>query len=215
MTKPEFKPKNNMLKIYLARHGQDQDNAMGILNGHRDNPLTDLGISQAHAVADKAKEKNLTFDVIYSSPLQRTFQTASIIGETLRIDNIIKLDELIERDFGVMTGQAVPDIERMCAPDIIKTEKTTYFLSPDGAETFPDLINRGKSLLNSIQVKHEDGSILLVTHGDIGKMIYAAYYNLDWKEILTMFHFGNSELLILSSDTSANEAHVIEIEQYN
>jgi hypothetical protein len=54
-----------------------------------------------------------------------------------------------------------------------------------------------------------------VTHGDIGKMIYAAYYNLDWKEILTMFHFGNSELLILSSDTSANEAHVIEIEQYN
>ncbi|MFA5230620.1 MAG: phosphoglycerate mutase family protein, partial [Candidatus Paceibacterota bacterium] len=73
-----------MLKIYLARHGQDQDNAMGILNGHRDNPLTDLGISQAHTMADKAKEKNLTFDVIYSSPLQRTFQTASIIGETLR-----------------------------------------------------------------------------------------------------------------------------------
>jgi len=30
-----------------------------------------------------------------------------------------------------------------------------------------------------------------------------------------MFHFGNSELLILSNDTSAKEAHVIEIEQYN
>lgn len=168
-----------MLKIYLARHGQDQDNAMGILNGHRDKPLTDLGISQAHIVADKAKEKNLTFDVIYSSPLKRTFQTASIIGETLKIDNIIKLDGLIERDFGVMTGQAVPDIERMCAPDIIKAEKITYFLSPEGAETFPDLINRGKNLLDNIQTKHQDGSILLVTHGDIGKMIYAAYYNLN------------------------------------
>lgn len=204
-----------MLKIYLARHGQDQDNAMGILNGHRDKPLTDLGISQAHIVADKAKEKNLTFDVIYSSPLKRTFQTASIIGETLKIDNIIKLDGLIERDFGVMTGQAVPDIERMCAPDIIKAEKITYFLSPEGAETFPDLINRGKNLLDNIQTKHQDGSILLVTHGDIGKMIYAAYYNLNWKDILTMFHFGNSELLILSSDTSAEQAHVIEIEQYN
>jgi len=30
-----------------------------------------------------------------------------------------------------------------------------------------------------------------------------------------MFHFGKSELLILSNDTSAKEAHVIEIEQYN
>jgi len=168
-----------MLKIYLARHGQDQDNAAGILNGHRDKPLTNLGISQAHTLADKVKEKNLTFDVIYSSPLQRTFQTASIIGETLHIDNIIKLDELIERDFGIMTGQAVADIEHMCAPDIIKAGKITYFLSPEGAETFPDLINRAKNLLNSIEEKHQDGSILLVTHGDIGKMIYAAYYNLD------------------------------------
>jgi len=46
-------------------------------------------------------------------------------------------------------------------------------------------------------------------------MIYASYYNLDWKEILTMFHFGNSELLILSEDTKPEESHVFKIEQYN
>ena len=32
-----------MLKIYIARHGQNEDNANGILNGHRDLPLTDIG----------------------------------------------------------------------------------------------------------------------------------------------------------------------------
>jgi len=55
----------------------------------------------------------------------------------------------------------------------------------------------------------------LVTSGDIGKMVYAAYYNLPWEQVLTDFHFGNSELLILSESSSAKESHVIHIEQYN
>lgn len=44
-----------MLKIYLARHGQNEDNAIGILNGYRDLPLTDTGLAQAAEVANKIK----------------------------------------------------------------------------------------------------------------------------------------------------------------
>lgn len=40
-----------MSKIYLARHGQDKDNSEGILNGHRDTPLTDIGIMLANVLA--------------------------------------------------------------------------------------------------------------------------------------------------------------------
>jgi broad specificity phosphatase PhoE len=36
-----------MLKLYLARHGQNLDNANGILNGHRDEPLTKKGMEKA------------------------------------------------------------------------------------------------------------------------------------------------------------------------
>ena len=42
-----------MMKIYLARHGQDKDNENGILNGHRDTALTELGLSQAKEIAEK------------------------------------------------------------------------------------------------------------------------------------------------------------------
>ena len=122
---------------------------------------------------------------------------------------------MIERDFGVMSGKEQSRIEELCAPDIIKTETITYFLSPEGAETFPDLLKRARVLLNELSDKYKDGSILLVTHGDFGKMIYAEYYRLDWKDVLTLFHFGNSELLLLSPDSSAGEAHVFKIIQYN
>ena len=114
-----------------------------------------------------------------------------------------------------MTGRLISEIESACAPDILKAEIITYFLSPEGAETFPQLIERGHRIISEIKAKHSEGNILLVTSGDIGKMIYADYYNLDWKNVLTMFHFGNSDLVLLAEDSPAEEAHVFKTKQYN
>lgn len=204
-----------MLKIYIARHGQNLDNLNGILNGHRDEPLTEKGTEQAHEVADKIKESKINFDFIYSSPLMRAFDTAKIISATLGLPEPQKEDLLIERNFGVMTGRKISEIESMCAPDIIKTDTITYFLNPEGAETFPDMMARADLLLKKILNLHKSGNILLVCHGDIGKMIYAKYYNLDWETVLTQFHFGNCDLLLLSEDSPAIEAHVFKFEQHN
>lgn len=204
-----------MLKIYLARHGQNEDNANGILNGHRDLPLTDTGIAQAAEVAYKIKDEDLRFDIVLSSPLSRAFKTAEIISKINDFPKPKVMGELIERDFGVMTGLEQSHIEELCTPDVLKAELITYFLSPGGAETFPDLLARANKLLKNLTDTYKDGSILLVTHGDFGKMIYASYYNLDWKEVLTLFHFGNSELLLLSQDSSAENAHIFTIPQHN
>ncbi len=114
-----------------------------------------------------------------------------------------------------MSGKPAKDITELCSPDILQTETITYFLSREGAETIPQLIERANTLLDIIKSKHEGQSILLVTHGDFGKMIYAAYYNLNWQEVLTMFHFGNSELLLLSKDSAADDSHIFNIKQYN
>lgn len=65
-----------MLKIYLVRHGQNKDNAEGILNGHRDEPLTEIGVAQAYEIADKVKSTGIVFDRVYASPLQRAYKTA-------------------------------------------------------------------------------------------------------------------------------------------
>ena len=204
-----------MLKIYIARHGQNVDNVKGILNGHRDEPLTSLGEEQAHTTATYIKEAGLSFEAIYSSPLKRALNTAEIIASDLGLSQPqIELD-LIERNFGIMTGLPVSKIEEVCAPEIIKTNTVTYFLSPEGSETFPQLIERGKRVISDIQSKHAEGSVLLVTHGDIGKMIYAAYYNLDWKDVLVSFHFGNCEVLLLSEDSPATEAHFFKQFQHN
>ena len=203
------------MEIYIARHGQNEDNVNGILNGHRDLPLTALGERQAQEAAGHIKKLQLRFDAVYSSPLVRALKTAETISEVSQQPKPVIHPLLIERDFGVMTGLPSSVIKDKCAPDIIETDTVTYFLAPERAETFPDLIKRAQSLLVELEKKHDDEVLLLVTHGDIGKMIYAAYYELPWREVLTQFHFGNSELLLLSSDSSPEEAHVFNLDQEN
>lgn len=203
------------MNIYIARHGQDVDNEAGILNGHRDNPLTDLGVSQAEKVAQEIKAGGLSFQVVYSSPLKRAFKTAEIISKISDQPDPVVLDVLIERDFGVMSGKAVSTIEAICAPDIFKTDTVTYFLSPKGAEKFPDLLARGSKVIDFIKENHRFENVLLVCHGDIGKMIYAAFYNLNWQDVLKDFHFGNSEVLHLSENIDSKDAHIFKYEQHN
>ena len=170
---------------------------------------------RSRLVARKIKTTGIYFDYVYSSPLRRAYKTAEIITDTLGIPKPQVLPDLIERDFGIMTGQPQDKIKEMCSPDIMQSGTITYFLNPKGAETFPQLVKRAKKLLSMLEAKHKEENILLVTHGDFGKMIYTAYYGLDWKEVLDMFHFGNSELLELSEESGPEETHVFKIEQHN
>jgi broad specificity phosphatase PhoE len=204
-----------MLRIYLVRHGQNKDNAAGILDGHRDEPLTTVGIAQAHEIASKIESTGITFDHVYTSPLQRAAKTTQIICTTLHLTKPEVMPGLIERDFGVMAGKSQSMIEELCAPDLLKTATVTYFLCPEGAETFPQLLARAKDVLTEIQANHKDGNVLLVTHGDLGKMIYAAYYSLDWLVVLKLFHFGNSNMLEFSPESHPIDTHVHKVTQYN
>lgn len=201
------------VEIFIARHGQNEDNVNGILNGHRDLPLTELGREQARQLGQGIIDARLEFDTIYTSPLSRALETAEIVSGMLQLPEPTVLPELIERDFGIMSGQKATDIESLCAPDIIKTETITYFLNPEGAETFEDLVLRGHTVLDIVRAKHMGGKVLLVCHGDLGKMVYAAATGAPWRKVLVDFHFGNGELIDIAGE--GDDVRKIKLEQFN
>ena len=206
---------SSTLNIYLARHGQDEDNAAGILNGHRDNPLTAKGVEQAEGLAAHVQAAGIHFDAVYASPLRRAFKTAEIVAAHVHAPKPVVLDLIIERNFGVMTGKPVASITETCAPDILQAGQLTYFLKVDGAESFPELYERAGKALDAVRKSHHSGNILLVAHGDIGKMLYGNFYGLDWLSVLKNFHFGNSELLLCSPMSPAEETHIFSTPQFN
>jgi probable phosphoglycerate mutase len=201
------------VEIYIARHGQNKDNANGILNGHRDLPLTELGRQQARDLGLGIQETGIKIDCVHSSPLSRALETARIICGILGVDvEPAVIPDLIERDFGVMTGIPSSEIEARCSPNIIKTDTITYFLAPEGTETFPYLVERGKRVLEQVRVTQSEGSALLVCHGDIGKMVYVAATGKQWEDVLRNFHFGNGDLIEVGPN---DEAHKIKLPQHN
>jgi broad specificity phosphatase PhoE len=183
-----------MSTIFLMRHGQDEDNAVSILNGRRDTPLTDLGVEKAKITAGNFKDKNI--QVIMVSPLLRAEQTAKIVADEIGVKNIITDDRLIERDFGVLTGRPVTDIPKY-AQEVIQGDLVRYFLGVPEAEEFPQVYQRAKEVLEDIKQKYPDQNVLIVAHGDFDMMARAAFYNWGWRKGLEAPYFENASVVEL------------------
>ena len=201
------------VEIFVARHGQNIDNVNGIMNGHRDLPLTELGIQQAHDLAEGIETAGLTFDSVYSSPLSRAQETAKIVCRALGIASPpVILPELIERDFGLETGRPIKEVVEKAGSNVIKTDGVTYVIDFEGGESYPQLLERAHKALGRVRSSQQEGSALLVCHGDIGKMVYAAATGKPWKNVLMDFHFGNGDLIGVNSNDAA---HKVKLPQYN
>ena len=197
-TKIVKKKMSTSTTLLVVRHGQDEDNAEMLLNGHRDRPLTELGVEQAGMVANKVKEIG-SVDVVVSSPLQRAKITAKEIQKVCGIDesNFLIIDDLKERDFGVLTGKPVTSIKEVAGDNVLVTDKVTYFLDVPGSETFPKLLSRASSVLNEITSRFEGKRIAVVGHGDLNKMLRAAFMNWTWEEGLRTAYVGNTDIIQL------------------
>lgn len=62
------------------RHGETDGNRGNRLQGRADIPLNENGIRQAKVAGEKLLKKNLIFDAVYSSPLQRAMDTAVLVS---------------------------------------------------------------------------------------------------------------------------------------
>ncbi len=89
--------------IIIVRHGRTEFNATGRLQGRTDNPLDEVGLAQAEAVATYLAPELLSDTLIVCSPLLRARQTATAIAEGVGAS--LEIDERwIELDYGAYEG---------------------------------------------------------------------------------------------------------------
>lgn len=97
---------------YLIRHGATANNLADppILQGRTlDGPLSDVGRLQAEAAAVALAAVSLS--AVYSSPLQRAFQTAQVIAARHQLE-VQTVDEITEVDVGDWESRSWVNIER-------------------------------------------------------------------------------------------------------
>ena len=89
--------------IIIVRHGRTEFNATGRLQGRTDNPLDEVGLAQAEAVAAYLQPELLPDTLFVCSPLLRARQTATAIVD--RVGSSFDIDERwIELDYGSYEG---------------------------------------------------------------------------------------------------------------
>jgi broad specificity phosphatase PhoE len=93
--------------IYLARHGETDDNARGVVQGWVDTPLNDRGREQARELAREAP----SVAALYSSQLARALETAQIVGEVLGLEPVVD-ERFAESRRGSWEGRALAEIEK-------------------------------------------------------------------------------------------------------
>lgn len=61
--------KGEVVRVYIVRHGETQENRDGIIQGHRDTFLNAIGLEQARMVGEALKDAKL--GIAFSSDLSR------------------------------------------------------------------------------------------------------------------------------------------------
>ncbi len=175
--------------IYLTRHGETTWNREGRRQGHKDSPLTARGIVQAEAVGRRLLRELTDSSAvrIISSPLGRAMATAAIIARCFGVvqENIVAEPLLSEHNMGCWQGltNAQIDVEYPGARKERDENKWEYVIP--GGESYAQIYERAVAWLATIP---EEGSVVAVAHGMIGRVIRGAYCQLDPNRMLVLPH---------------------------
>lgn len=191
--------------LYLVRHGENPANISKEFSYKLvDYSLNEQGKRQARQTAEFFKTKPL--DAIYSSPLRRAYETASIIAEPQNLP-VIVLEEFREVNVGDLEMIASPSetlhknwaLHDNIIREWIKGNHTATF---PGGEDFLTLLARSRRGLLATTRGRTDQHILIASHGGIlAAIIRAICVNVQQASI----HMGNCAITEIELTTGEEE----------
>jgi uncharacterized phosphatase len=151
-----------MTSLYLVRHGETDWNAQRRIQGSTDIPLNAIGRGQAETTGRLLLRRE--WDGIYSSPLSRAFETASIIASEIGLGQPITIDAIVERNYGEAEGLNWLQIDTRFPGNT----------PVPGRETHPEVADRVIPALTALASSRPGTALIVVTHGGVIRSILNA-----------------------------------------
>ncbi len=175
--------------LYFVRHGETVWNRMQRLQGRADSPLTlrgvELAIAYARGLAAELEIQHVQgCDLnIYSSPMGRAVQTATLIADVLGMstDQIESNELLAEHDVGSWSGRSWREIEAQGGPG--REALRDWNLEPPRGESRSAVLERARSWLDAFG---NSSTSIVVSHGGFSRCLRGAYLGLELDQILEL-----------------------------
>ncbi|MGQ7868891.1 histidine phosphatase family protein [Sunxiuqinia sp. sy24] len=151
-----------MIQLIIIRHGETVENANNICQGQQHGCLSELGRRQARQLAIQLKDEPL--DLVYSSDLQRTIDTANEILKFHPEMEFVTDPLLRERSLTLWEGKPFP-------------ENWSWDYLPEGAETNEDMLERAGQFIAKLLRQHDGQRVAAITHGGLIRAFWTVIAN--------------------------------------
>ena len=156
-------------RLLVIRHGRTAWNADGRIQGQQDIPLDAIGCWQADRLVAALAHESL--QAIYSSDLQRAWQTAQPLGRHVGVAPALD-PGLRERAFGDYEGRTFAEIEQRWPEAATRWRRREPDFEPGGGESLRVFRQRTLSAVMRLAQAHAGGCVVLVTHGGVLDTLY-------------------------------------------
>ncbi|MCQ4924509.1 histidine phosphatase family protein [Tissierella carlieri] len=192
------------MKIYITRHGETKWNKEGRMQGWQNSDLIENGVKGAKKLGYRLRD--IDFDCIYCSPLGRAVATAEHIRQD-KDTEIILVDSLREMGFGKWEGMGHDTIKELYPTEHFNFWNRPHLYSPIEGESFEELFERVKGVLNQIISNSSLENVLIVSHAVVIKAIYAIIRKYPLEELWTPPFLQGTSLTIV--EVEENEINII------
>lgn len=202
-----------MSQLILLRHGLSTWNKKNLFTGWVDITLSKEGRLEAHQV--KQQLNDFSIDVVFTSKLTRSIQTALIVLEDrektplfIHEENlplakwssfhndeeknnsipIFSVEALNERMYGELQGKNKHQIETQFGKEQLQLWRRSYKTQPPGGESLFDTAQRTLPFFNNFIVPEcqKGNNVLLVAHGNSLRSIIMEIESLTEEEVISL-----------------------------
>jgi 2,3-bisphosphoglycerate-dependent phosphoglycerate mutase len=159
--------------LVLLRHGESQWNLENRFTGFKDVDLSENGVKEAIKAGHLISQAGIKFDQVFTSTLIRANRTAELAldeaGQSDLIAQMVRHDDLRERDYGDLTGQNKDEARAEFGEDQVHIWRRSYDIRPPGGECLKDVVENRVQPYYEKNIKplvDEGKNILIAAHGN-------------------------------------------------
>jgi probable phosphoglycerate mutase len=146
--------------MLLLRHGETPLSVEKRFSGSGDPELTERGLAQAQAAAERLTEWDL--GVVVSSPRARARQTAAAVAAVAGLDVVVDND-IAETDFGEWEGHTFAEIAKRW-PEEMSAWLASPDVAPPGGESFTATFARVRAARDRLVTAYAGQTLVVVSH---------------------------------------------------
>lgn len=177
-----------MTTLIIARHGNTfgPGDTVTYVGGRTDLPLVEKGVEQAKALGRYLKDNRLIPDVVYSSLLKRTQETARIAVKESGVTNpVFPLEIFNEIDYGPDENRPADEVKARIGEAALKAWEEEALPPPGWLVDPVQIIRNWQGFADQICAHDDNETVLVVTSNGIAR--FAPYITGDYETFRAEF----------------------------